>query len=514
MLVGGDWVVPQYLDELRLVKPVGIYWIQAISMSVFGDTQAAARLPSALAMLCVLGLMGMALPEVIGRVRAALAVLIVGTSLLVAYIARVAMTDAVLLLPITGAMFGLYAYWRGHRTWSLAVLMGLCLGVSTIIKGPILLFYLLATVAGLIVLRWTHRPQVQHKLGTVDAESSAFRSIGATLVVIGVAFAILLPWLLRIEARIPGYAFGTVSTEIVARGKSAMEGHSGPPGFYAILIWVTLFPWAIFLPAAVINGWRRRHVPMIRFSLAAVVACWIPLEIYQTKLPHYLLPIYPFLGILIADAIVRSMRGRLRDLSDTPFRITALVASFAVAIGILMMLVVPPALVGEQPWTIYLRAVLIAIPLGAMSILAGRLLYTKNLRAAVPVMALGSVASFLLITHFYAPHAKFLTLSRDVGESLLKHLPEGEHAWMVDYKEPSLAFHARGRVREQSNEKFYESIPRSDWPVMLITTQRHWQGVPEEIRASFSEVARHRGISLGAPDRLHEVLILQLSPDR
>src|ERR1700690_4486369 len=51
MLQSGDWVVPRLLDEVRTAKPVFIYWCQAASMQLFGDTDFAARLASTVAML-------------------------------------------------------------------------------------------------------------------------------------------------------------------------------------------------------------------------------------------------------------------------------------------------------------------------------------------------------------------------------------------------------------------------------------------------------------------------------
>src|SRR3954470_18918833 len=51
MVESGDWVVPRFLDSPRYAKPVFIYWCQAASMKLFGPSELAARLPSALAML-------------------------------------------------------------------------------------------------------------------------------------------------------------------------------------------------------------------------------------------------------------------------------------------------------------------------------------------------------------------------------------------------------------------------------------------------------------------------------
>ena len=48
----GDLVTIRFQDEIRAKKPVGIYWLQSASASLFGEEHIAAyRLPSLIAML-------------------------------------------------------------------------------------------------------------------------------------------------------------------------------------------------------------------------------------------------------------------------------------------------------------------------------------------------------------------------------------------------------------------------------------------------------------------------------
>ena len=54
---------------------------------------------------------------------------------------------------------------------------------------------------------------------------------------------------------------------------------------------------------------------ILGFALSAVVGAWGMFECFQTKLPHYLLPVFPPLAFLTADAIVRCLRGEHEDLT-------------------------------------------------------------------------------------------------------------------------------------------------------------------------------------------------------
>ena len=58
--------------------------------------------------------------------------------------------------------------------------------------------------------------------------------------------------------------------------------------------------------------WKARREPGAQFLLAWLVPSWIVFEIVMTKLPHYVLPLYPAIAILIACAIDRTAKGFAR----------------------------------------------------------------------------------------------------------------------------------------------------------------------------------------------------------
>ncbi|HEX3358259.1 MAG TPA: glycosyltransferase family 39 protein, partial [Tepidisphaeraceae bacterium] len=82
MLQSGDWVVPRLLDLVRNAKPIFIYWCQASAMKVFGDNEFAARLPSSLAMVLTLMVMGGVVYRMIGARRAMWTTFILATTVL------------------------------------------------------------------------------------------------------------------------------------------------------------------------------------------------------------------------------------------------------------------------------------------------------------------------------------------------------------------------------------------------------------------------------------------------
>jgi 4-amino-4-deoxy-L-arabinose transferase-like glycosyltransferase len=55
-------------------------------------------------------------------------------------------------------------------------------------------------------------------------------------------------------------------------------------------------------------AWAHRREPELRFLIAWIVPGWLMFELTTTKLPHYVLPLYPGIAILIALALERKSR--------------------------------------------------------------------------------------------------------------------------------------------------------------------------------------------------------------
>ncbi|HMO25980.1 MAG TPA: phospholipid carrier-dependent glycosyltransferase, partial [Tepidisphaeraceae bacterium] len=278
MFETGDWVVPMLLDEPRLKKPIAIYWAQAGTMHLLGPTVQSARLPSAIALILTSALLLVAVRSIIGARRTLWATFIFATSLLVLFAGKTTLTDSLLLLWITAAQLCLYAVWRGrYDTW-LLIAMGLCLGLAMLTKGPVVLMFMGMTLVALHLLqikRINPRAVEQGRRIAISPEQALPRAIMRIALVVGCALLMLAPWIILLERQIPGAIVNMLGSEVVARGTEPQEGHAGPPGYYLLTLPATWFPWIILLPATCVHAWRRRHRPMTRFAIAAVLGPWI-----------------------------------------------------------------------------------------------------------------------------------------------------------------------------------------------------------------------------------------------
>jgi 4-amino-4-deoxy-L-arabinose transferase-like glycosyltransferase len=502
MLRSGDWVVPRLYDHVRKAKPVLIYWGQATCMRLLGDTAAAARLPSAIAITLTLAL----LVTSIGGRRGFWTMLILASSLLVFWAAKSALTDAVLLLFITISQLCLYAIWRGNRSWWVVVIMAIAIGLGGLTKGPIVIAIPIVTLIALRLL--SPRPVLRERVrvralpdGAAALTPALSRSTGRgsmaiailkSLVGVGVLIAVVGPWCYLVEQRCPGFLTDAFRHEVIDRSTNPQEGHSGPPGYYLLTIWPMFFPWSLLLPATLMMAWRNRRLPHIRFALAAVIGPWIMLELVRTKLPHYLLPAYPFLAFLTADLLIRAGRKRVKGFFDPGF-----VRIVAVWAGIV-------ALVGVAPWIAmrwfpFNRAELFGLlVLTMLTAEYARNVYTA-IRAGRPLVAAGvmGIGMFILVIVLHVgflPAANFLQVSRQTAAILKANdaTTPGDEI-MIDYKEPSLAFYQGGTIREESRDDYLTTVDPIFWPRWIVVTDAVFKKTPEDRKQLLEEIGSVAG---------------------
>ncbi len=305
MMETGDYVDIRFQDAPRYQRPVGIHWIQAafvetaeaIGIPNARDNIAVYRAPSLIAAFASIFLTYWAALAFVSRRYALLAALGLATSVLLGVEARIATTDACLLVAAIAA-FGLLGRVYLNRDlplaqaqeWKIAVVFWIAIGASILLKGPILSLIVALTVAMLAV-----------------ADRNGFW-IWRLKPVLGILWLVLLviPWFAAVYWRANEDFLGqSVVRELVDRFLDPAEGIFAPPGYFWLIFWFAFWPMAMLAPMATKFGWTNRFDPKARFLIAWIVPGWILFELAVTKLPHYVLPLYPGVAILIALALER-----------------------------------------------------------------------------------------------------------------------------------------------------------------------------------------------------------------
>lgn len=305
MMQSGDWVDIRFQDAPRYQRPVGIHWIQAafvetaeaIGIPEARNTIAVYRAPSLVAAFLSVFLTYWAALAFVSRRYALLAALGMATSVLLGVEARIATTDAALLVTAVAA-FGLLGrvYIRRDAPesdaseWQTAIQFWLAIGVSILLKGPILSLVVALTVVSLMIA---------DRAGSWVWRLKPVAGILWTVLVV-------IPWFAAIYWRSDSDFLGQpVVREMIDRFIDPAEGVFAPPGYFWLLFWFSFWPMAMLAPMATKFGWSHRFESGVRFLIAWIVPGWIVFEFAITKLPHYVLPLYPAVAVLIALALER-----------------------------------------------------------------------------------------------------------------------------------------------------------------------------------------------------------------
>lgn len=459
MLESGDWVTPRLLGEVRTAKPPAIYWLQASSIAVFGKNAFAVRLPGTVGVLLTLLLLGVALPPIVGRSRAIWACFLLATSLLVIGVAKIGVVDGALLPCCCAVQIGFLYAIRGQLSLRIALLMWLGVVAGGLLKGPPVFLVLLTTP-----LMWA---LLNYRKLRGPSRFSGQKITGVSLLkrtrpLPGLLLILLLgtPWLIAITRAHPQFLTTALWHDVLVRSGRGLEGHGQPPGFHLLTLAGTFFPWSIILPGALYEAWRRRRLPWVRLCLAAVIGPWIVFEIVATKLPHYLLIIFPMLAILVADWIVRVLRGRITLARSGVITGLLIAAGVAAATG-----VAPPLLGVDNTLMVGIAGTF------AMGWIMLLLLAAHRRDAAATLLCAGAGTAVVAAMAFllWIGRVPMLTTSQRIAAELER--AGITRVEMLDYKEPSLAWYAEiaGIEAAQGDPSVLEAPPN---PCIAVTMTR------------------------------------------
>ncbi|MEL7345054.1 MAG: glycosyltransferase family 39 protein [Pseudomonadota bacterium] len=428
MLESGNFIEPMNLDQPRWKKPVGIYWLQAAAAKLTGQGAPAAlwiyRLPSLLGILGAALLTVWALRPILNARGAAVAGLVVGTSVVTVLEGNIAKTDAALLFTIVAAQGALIRCLTAQAAQPLGmqILFWIATSAGVLIKGPLILMVSFGMLALLMISERSMRP---------------LRAINP-LIGIPIFGILTAPWFIAIGFT-TDWAFyaESIQEDLLGKVGNAAEGHSGSIGYYSATMWATFWPWMPLFLCAIPFLWTRRRAQAVVYLLAWALPFWITFELLSTKLPHYIMPILPAVGGLVgfwltSDEHDFARPGRMR----IPAALLSLVGG-----GILSVLIILGPL--EIEGSIIPAAVVLGV-LGAALTLGAAIALLVGRAGAYAVLALGAMAVLIPgLVSTTLPRLEALSPSETLAALHTKYdacadLP----VVAAGYRELSIAFHA------------------------------------------------------------------------
>jgi len=295
-----DFIVPYFNNQFRFDKPPLTYWFQVASYRVFGENDFAARFPTAIAAALVAVIL-LAWGQQLGDEKVGWwAAIIFSLSLQTFIHGKAAVADMWLVLFVTVAHWAAWELFKAntehrtsnieHRTvfwWTFYI----SLAFAFLAKGPIGWTPLL-TVA------------IAHRFHRQKHFAAHFKFVRGLLLMLVLICLWGIPALVRTQGEFFRVGIGK---HVVERSVATMEGHGASSvwmylallPFYFLTVFASFFPWSIKLPAL----WKKLRAQRDRtdqFLLAGALIIFGIFTVVQTKLPHYTLPAFPLLALLVA----------------------------------------------------------------------------------------------------------------------------------------------------------------------------------------------------------------------
>jgi len=302
MVASGDWVTPR-LNELKYFeKPPLQYWATATAYTLFGEHQWTSRLWAGLTGFAGILLVWFAGLRLFGREAAGYAALLLSSSLLYVLMAHINTLDMgvtfFLTLGIVGLLLGqVQADRKKQRNWMLVAWAGLALAVLS--KG---LMGLILPGAALFIYC-----MVQRDFGVLKRMH--------WLPGLAVFFAITVPWFVLVMQANPEFFERFFIYEHYTRFTSTVHGRYHPWHYFIPILLAGALPWTMLMFDTMWRTLRNNAVPKKtfnseRFLLIWAVFIYVFFSISGSKLPSYLLPMFPVLALLMGKRIA-VMRERV-----------------------------------------------------------------------------------------------------------------------------------------------------------------------------------------------------------
>jgi 4-amino-4-deoxy-L-arabinose transferase-like glycosyltransferase len=496
----GNFIVPYFNYQVREDKPALLYWLQVAAFHACGVNEFAARLPSALATLVAVLATYEFGRRMFGARAGLYAGVILASAVLFSAAAHFANPDALLnAFTVLTLLLFWSAYRSGGRWWFAAC--GVTTGLAMLAKGPVGL--VLPAAVTVLFLLWQGEP----------------RRLLDWRLVFGVLTFLLVagPWYAWVGVETKGqWLKGFFLNHNVNRALKPMENHSGPFFYYILVLMLGFTPWSIFFALTVWNAvkeWLSSNPqsairnpqsddprPAFRFLLCWIGVYLVAFSASSTKLPNYILPLYPAVALLVARFLDRWRRGEWQPPAWAVHGSLGVLALIGVGVGVGLLVAggaIPvAALRGRYLPGLEKLAWLGVVPVVGM---VAAVWYARRARRSAAATA--TAAAALLLTAgvfvFGAPAVDRHKAPRALAAALPADQTRREvRVATYGYTQPSLVFYCRREVKALPDEEQVRQFLRMPLPCYVVLPAKRW----EEMRARLParELARHYDLYDGA----------------
>jgi len=466
MFASGDYISTRLCGCLWFEKPVLQYWMSAVGYHLFGVSEFAARLPSALSALLTVTLVGLVLRQM-GYFRMSVAApLVLATSgMFIAY-AHVTAQDMILTAAMTASLLSAYLWTRssGRTRAAYWILAFVFMGFAVLAKGLVGIV-LVASIFGAYLILTRQPSRVRWR-----------DSLIGTVVFLAVAGAWYVPVTMRhgwpfIQEFFIRHHFERYTTNEF--------GHPQPFYFFLLVALAGAVPWSFFLIPAVARLRLLKPRNGGRDSLILLAWIWtlLPLLFFSfsgSKLPGYILPISPAMAIIIGAEIERVWNGDRAGMLRSAQWMTALCV-LSIGVGLIIFARREAVSLGGSAGPLLFLPLIIAA-LSAVALGAGKS------RAFIAGCAAVVLSAILCLVVILLPALRDEVSLKPLSLEAAASLRPGEKIGFYLKKDFAAVFYSEGRVlcSPRRGETFYAvhqdmlADTLAVEPSLIVITDSHW----------------------------------------
>ena len=437
MVVSGDWVTPRLNDLKYFEKPPLQYWATATAYELFGEHQWTSRLWDGLTGFAGILLVWFAGLRLFGREAASYAAIVLGSSMLYALMGHINTLDMgvtfFITLGIVSLLLGQTETGRKkQRGWML--LAWAALGLAVLSKG---LMGLVLPGAALFLY------------AVVQRDFTVFKRMH-WLAGLAVFLLVTAPWFYLVMKANPEFFQKFFIYEHYTRFTTRDLGRYQPWYYFIPVLLAGMLPWTLLMFDTLVNTWRGSRLPdggpggrafnAARFLLVWAVFIYLFFTVSDSKLPSYLLPMFPALALLMGRQLATMNPRRLFWLVAPILPLTLLGLGFAPFTARLAD--TPLQVQGYSAYAWWLVAAALVWSLGVISALVLLRRSRGHRFSAVLALALSSLIAAQLGTSGYNTIAKERS-GYYIAEAIRPYVKKDEPFYSVDTYEQTLPFYLK-----------------------------------------------------------------------
>jgi len=469
MVESGNYLVPTLNGQAWPDKPILLYWLMSLPVRVLGPTELACRFWGVVgtAITCLLTFyIG---KQLFGAKEGLWAMVILASTLMVLVVGTTATSDAV-TLPFIVAVLAIFihAMKSGMRAYHI-ILMGVALGFGMLAKGPIGVL----PIPAIVTILWLNR---KARPGLVRP----FCQLGAALT-IGVL--IFLAWAIPVNNATSGEFLSVfVGRHVLTRAIKPMEHHGGNfllyLPYYLPVIIVGFFPWTLHLPGAfsAILGGRIGGQYCRPLLIGWVVSIFTIMTLAVTKLPHYILFIWPALALVVAGMIAAAQQDRLTSRDRIWLRRGVWFfgpPAIAIALGLMIAPYFFP--IAGLRWS----GLASGIVLSVMTAVAIYLQRADRPHLSAEVLTIGMLALEVPILFGVLPAIEQIKISPPIAQAIKAKTAKETPVATYKYAEPTLNFYIGRKIEPLRKEEAVVAWARQPKPGVLIIPKDILTGIEQ-----------------------------------